>query len=182
MLSIEYRNKFKQTVLNYIGNQEIWAFHPKYNRYLISNTGKVKNIITGKISKATPNKSHGYISVTLISNENKREINMVHRLVAETFLAYLNNNFYEVNHIDCNKSNNTLENLEWTTRRENIKHAVKNKRFLSRKGEKSPSCKFTDKDILIMREMKNNKIKLKDIAKKFNTSITYVCTLINKGR
>ena len=47
---------------------------------------------------------------------------LVHRIVAETFLCN-KNKLLEVNHIDGNKKNNSVTNLEWVTRSQNIKHA-----------------------------------------------------------
>jgi len=50
---------------------------------------------------------------------------LVHRLIAETFLDNYSNEL-DVNHKDCNKTNNKLENLECVTKKENIEHARKN--------------------------------------------------------
>lgn len=66
------------------------------------------------------NNGHGYLSVhTFLDNEDKRYC--VHRLVA---MCYIPNplNKKEVNHIDGNKSNNQVSNLEWATKSENAKH------------------------------------------------------------
>ena len=70
---------------------------------------------------------NGYMYVTL-SNNKKRKTIKVHRLVAEAFLD--NPNSYPcVNHIDSNRKNNNVSNLEWVTYKQNMKHAVKNHRF-----------------------------------------------------
>lgn len=68
---------------------------------------------------------NGYIQVQLSKNE-KREKRYVHRLVATAFLQN-ERNLSDVNHIDGNKSNNDVENLEWCSHRNNQLHMVKNR-------------------------------------------------------
>ena len=63
----------------------------------------------------------GYPYVRLYMN-NKRHKKMVHRLIAETFLKNNDNNL-QVNHIDGNKQNNNIKNLEWVTCKQNIIHS-----------------------------------------------------------
>lgn len=63
----------------------------------------------------------GYKRATLIRN-NEREKKLVHRIVAETFIPNPDNK-QQVNHIDGNKENNSVENLEWCSNIENIHHA-----------------------------------------------------------
>lgn len=66
----------------------------------------------------------GYLYV-ILSKNNIRKIFKLHRLVATLFIPNPNN-CPEVNHKDGDKSNNCVENLEWTTHSENIKHACQN--------------------------------------------------------
>lgn len=96
------------------------------NEYNVSNLGRIKKIRTGIILK---NKPHcGYLRVKLsavIGVKAKEKHFLVHRLVAK---AWLINNIPErtqVNHIDGNKINNIISNLEWCTGKENTNHAVK---------------------------------------------------------
>ena len=70
---------------------------------------------------------NGYMYVTL-SNNKKRKTIKVHRLVAEAFLEN-HNNYPCVNHIDSNRSNNNIDNLEWCTYKQNMQHALLNGRF-----------------------------------------------------
>ena len=75
-----------------------------------------------KEKKLKPYKnSWGYMLVDMRKNK-KRYIKCVHRLVAEAFIDNPNN-LPEVNHIDCNRANNNVNNLEWCTRSYNIKYS-----------------------------------------------------------
>jgi hypothetical protein len=86
--------------------------------YQVSNHGRIKSLRfkKEKILKAW-NNSHGYLQVKLFTNGLKN-MPKVHRLVAETFLCHDINRTH-VNHIDGNKLNNCIKNLEWVNQREN---------------------------------------------------------------
>jgi hypothetical protein len=98
---------------------EIWK---KINDfpYKISNFGRVKNN-DGLIMRTRVLKN-GYESLSLVNNNNEKFNKTVHRLVAEAFIPNPENK-ETVNHKDGNKLNNLLENLEWNTQSENVKHA-----------------------------------------------------------
>ena len=99
---------------------EVWKDVVDYDgHYKVSNLGRVKNKY-GLILKHCVNKC-GYSQVRL-SNHSKQKSHLVHRLVA---IHYINNyqNKYSVNHIDGNKYNNKIDNLEWATMKENVEHA-----------------------------------------------------------
>lgn len=67
--------------------------------------------------------SNNYFIVTLVSEDGKRKNQSIHRLMALTFLENPEQKAH-VNHIDGNKLNNQLSNLEWATEQENSQHAV----------------------------------------------------------
>lgn len=88
--------------------------------YLISEDGQVWNKKTGAAMHGNVN-SHGYKVVSLTKDGCKKDCKL-HRLLALTFIP--NPNDYEcVNHIDGNKLNNSLDNLEWCTKGHNNRHA-----------------------------------------------------------
>ena len=99
---------------------KMWKQYKDTN-YSISTNGEVKNNLTGKILSQSI--QQGYKHVTLLIN-NKQKRCRVHRLVAETFINNPENKPY-VNHIDGDRANNNVENLEWVTPSENTIHAVK---------------------------------------------------------
>lgn len=102
---------------------EEWKKIDKHSRYTVSNLGRVKNRYTGRIMKASKNKTAGYMYIRLYSDSGKRNSFRLHRLVALHFLDNPNN-YGEVNHIDEDKTNNKVSNLEWCSHLENIRHGT----------------------------------------------------------
>ena len=90
-------------------------------KYSVSNHGRVMSLRTGKIlvPKVLPN---GYQRVKVTSKDHKRD-RYVHRLVAEAF-CNRPEGYDIVNHIDNDPTNNNSNNLEWTTQRGNVIHAM----------------------------------------------------------
>lgn len=102
--------------------KEIWKSVAGYNDlYEVSNCGNIRNRET-KVPKSFRADRDGYACVTLREcGVDKRRF--VHRIVAITFLDNSSEK-PEVNHIDGNKQNNALKNLEWVTNAENELHAL----------------------------------------------------------
>ena len=88
--------------------------------YEAGNLGSIKSLITNKILKPSCDKS-GYHILTLCK-EKKHNTKTVHRLIAATWLG---DSKLDVNHKDGDKTNNVLSNLEFITKSENSKHAIK---------------------------------------------------------
>lgn len=98
---------------------ELWKTVPDYPNYEVSSNGRVRNKVTNRMLK--PSNVRGYHRVVLC-DETGHYPKSVHRLVADTFYDG-DHSGLEVNHIDGNKSNNFIANLEWCTSGENRKHA-----------------------------------------------------------
>lgn len=94
----------------------MWRDIKGYENYIISDKGEIKSIKTGKIMQKWIN-SDGYYSVTLKHQNGKRKTFKVHRLVAQAFIPNPESK-PTVHHIDEDKLNNKVENLEWRTYKE----------------------------------------------------------------
>lgn len=129
---------------------------------------------TGKTLKSFKN-SAGYIMVRLSDSSNgRRECARVHRLVASSFIE--NSEMKpEVNHIDGNKSNSCLSNLEWVTPKENRVHAwekgLRNKSHLRPQyGVRNGSSKLTDEIVVSMRILRQKGESYQSIANLFGVA------------
>lgn len=92
---------------------------PCYPNYTIDEFGNVFSTRKNRYLKHNISKT-GYHSVELFNEKGSKRL-LVHRLVAETFLPNINN-FPQVNHIDENKDNNCLDNLEWCSAKYNMNY------------------------------------------------------------
>lgn len=101
---------------------EQWKEIPNYPQYWISSYGRVWSEKTKKFLTQSPvSDKDKHLKVKLSKNGNSEKF-FVHRLVMLTFAPVENAKTLQVNHIDGNPLNNTLENLEWVTEEENHKH------------------------------------------------------------
>ena len=103
--------------------EEKFILLPFDNKYAVSNKGKILNVKSGRQLKTNVNKN-GYEYVQLSTN-GKRRTYRIHRLVAQCFISNDDLKPY-INHIDGNKLNNDVTNLEWCTAKENDNHARNN--------------------------------------------------------
>lgn len=165
--------------------EEIWKEIKEYGgKYKVSNNGRIKNMMTNNLVPQNISNS-GYYRVGLYLN-NKSKNKEVHRIVAETFIDNPENKI-EVNHIDGNKLNNNVDNLEWVTHKENINHAWKNNLFepvreaSKRYGKNNPSAKG-----VIQYDINENKIEeyecIEDAAIKTNVNKTNIGKCCNGRR
>ena len=110
---------------------EQWKQIEGYEVYAVSTDGRVKNVKTGRIMKQHKNHK-GYWILGLTKNGKQKSFR-VNRLVALAFIPNDNpQEKTEVNHIDENKDNNCVDNLEWVSPKENMNHGT----VQERKGKK----------------------------------------------
>lgn len=89
--------------------------------YQVSNMGKIKSLKRNIVMKQFKD-NLGYLCINLQTKQHKKKKYRIHRIVAKTFLLNFSN-LPQVNHIDGNKLNNHIDNLEWCTASENMQHA-----------------------------------------------------------
>lgn len=148
-------------------------------RYAVNEYGDIINLETRLVLKQKLNKK-GYLQVDLNPTIT------VHKVVANTFLDKKDGNL-QVNHKDGNKLNNTVENLEWVTPKENMIHASRNglinvtKHKLNAKGENNNSAKLKEEDILNIKKLLKDGYKDKYIANLYNVSRSNI-TMIRLNR
>lgn len=113
---------------------EIWKAVKGYEGYEVSNKGNVRSFKYKLVRLMNKNIDRGgYYRVKLTSKGIGKYVSL-HRLVASNFINEIPNHMV-INHIDGNKSNNCIENLEIVTQSENLKHAFDNN--LKKKESKS---------------------------------------------
>lgn len=143
------------------------------SRYYITDQGHVENKKRHRIKPF--DNGHGYLCVGLSSNGERKNF-YVHRLVA---MMFIDNplNLPEVNHIDGNKKNNSVKNLEWVSKRENIHHAVKC--GLVPSGSDSFQANLNSEQVKLVFMAYNAGIPSKLIMNAFNVSRHTVCDIAN---
>lgn len=120
----------------------------------------------------------GYLYTTLSLNKVRKTLK-IHRMVATTFIDNPENK-PQVNHIDGDKSNNNISNLEWCTAKENVNHAYYKGLRKGIKGERSHLSKLTKKQVAEIREIYSKKqLSQEKIGKKYNIAQTQVSRIVN---
>lgn len=154
--------------------------------YAVSSIGRVKRLAGSprcredRILKPVPVR-RGYDTVCFTRPGNYRIRKTIHSLVALAFHGFPPTNKHEVNHINGVKTDNRVENLEWLTRSENIKHAfdVGLKHGLT--GSNSPSAKLTEKQVKEIIDLHAGGTKICQLSKLFPVS-EYAIREIVAGR
>lgn len=136
---------------------EIWKDVVGYEEYFqISNEGRLFSKRSHKVLKQTISKTGYYTVSTKIGGRTGiSKCFRIHRVVAEAFLVNPQNK-ETVNHIDGNKLNNNLSNLEWATYSENSQHAFKTGLASGKRGTASVNSKLSDEQVAEIRIRRAN--------------------------
>lgn len=146
---------------------EVWKPIKGYEDcYQISDQGHVRSIVkttSRRIGILKPHLKNGYLAINLFKDKTVKHF-YIHRLVAEAFIPNPDD-LPEVNHIDADKTNNDVSNLEWCTRNGNLKHAWD----LGHKctGESHGCAKLTEEDVRTIRDLRG-KMTTKELGEMFD--------------
>lgn len=166
----------------YADQLELWRDVIGYEGYYqVSNFGHVKGIKltrfrnTERILKPSLDR-YGYPYVVLCKDKQRKHWKL-HRLVAFAFLGEPPTPQHEINHIDADRANCVVSNLEWVTKTENGKHryALRKQRKLEYLG----NSKLTWEKAKQIRELHNNGMLQKDIAIIFNVGRECISQVVN---
>lgn len=134
-----------------------------YKNYIITKEGSIISKYTGHQLYVHTNKK-GYQFVRLYVDGLSKTY-LVHRLVATLHIPNPNK-YSQINHLDGNKSNNAIWNLEWCTGQQNVKHSVIT--GLVKRGDDRPNSKLTDEQVLAMRAQRNAGATYYELGRLFN--------------
>lgn len=150
--------------------------------YTITSDGEIFSDRTGKMKLLNKSSQSKYKRIGLRTVDGRKQMFQFHRLVMMAFNPANNMEKLQVNHIDGNKENNALENLEWTTPLENTRHAIEHGLRARQSGEHNPASKLTWEDVRSIRLLSQANVSYKEIAQKFNTSCSYVYQIVRGER
>ena len=170
---------------------EVWKDIPHFPGYQASTEGRIRSVDRmmqrrcdktpflrrGQVLKPIDN-GNGYKSVNLVQdNDFRYRRYYIHRLVLETFTSGHEGYQTDVNHLDGDKSNNRLENLEWCTRSENNYHAYNNGLHVC--GETHPQAKYSAELIATIKERLMNGERVCDLSREYGIPHQYISGILN---
>lgn len=170
---------------------EEWVALPGYeSTYSISTLGRLRSEartppIRGRygIPRRTPlimktAKRRGYETVVLNKDAKKKTI-AIHRLVAIGFLGERPAGF-QVNHKNGIKTDNRLENLEWCTPSQNVRHAIATGLRLSPQGEEHHNTRISVEDVIMIKA--EHKKLLIELSERYGVSVSHIKNVISGHR
>lgn len=162
-------------------DDEYWKAIPGYNSlYFASNKGRIKSVDmecqnTGRDSNGNPATRVHYgkfLSCKKLTKKGYMRANLLnkcfqwHRLIAMTWIPNPDNK-PQVNHIDGNKTNNNVDNLEWCSNQHNRDHAVRT--GLHASGERARN-KLTTEQVIRIMEAIDTGVRVCDLSRQYNVS------------
>ena len=147
--------------------------------YTVNDKGEFFSDNSGKM-KTRNRAGTEYQIINFMMIDGKKRTFRAHRLVLMAFNPVKNMDKLEVNHIDGNKKNNNLSNLEWCTGSENQRHAFKIGLQKARKGESSNFSKLKEKDIDLIFKLRREGKTQQQIADIVNCSRSNISYILNK--
>lgn len=133
-----------------------------FSDYTIDKDGNVYSYKSNKYLKTRVDRG-GYVTINIQDDSGRNRTKRIHRLIAEAFIPNPDNK-PEVNHIDTNKQNNSINNLEWVTSKENKTHAYLNDLYPI--GENHGNAVLKESIVITICEMLQEGVRNKDISEK----------------
>jgi NUMOD4 motif/HNH endonuclease len=151
-------------------------------QYQVSDLGRVKSLARANRLMTLFVDRQGYLTVSLRKPRGVALRKSVHRLVAMAFIPN-RRKLPQVNHLDGNKTNARVENLEWVTRHQNQRHAIRTGLLKIPRGEARGHSKLTEKQVLEIRKRVSEKSATqRTLAFEFNISPTTICEIIKRKK
>jgi len=155
-------------------------------RYEVSDRGRIRNAKTGKILKLGLQR-HGYLCVAVSFSGNNRKYLKPAREVAQAFIGDRPKG-YQINHKNGVKTDNRVENLEYVSPGDNLRHAVnhglkRNNQHVFKKGEPKRKSKLSSDDVrFILLKRKETGFGAIRLAPLVGFSVSEVSTVIDKNK
>lgn len=160
--------------MNRIKDSKLWKLTPN-EKYWVSEYGEIESIRSGELLKCTVS-SVGY---AVVSSSVMGKTDSVHRVVFKTFVGEIPDKL-QINHIDGNKLNNHITNLEVVTASENVRHAFDTGLHSIPFGENNGMHELKEYEVLEMYQLIKKGLTNKDLADIYGVHDRYV-SLIRHG-
>ena len=165
--------------------KEKWRLVKPYSCFYVSTLGRFKRVsLAGQEHFLTPyyNKKRHYCYIALQENGQNRKNYLAHRLVAKAFISNPKAKPH-VNHIDFNTAHNSVGNLEWVTRSENIRHSIRAGHQTKVHGEKMGGAVLKNKTVLaIVKDRGSLGLTYLELAHKYNTNYSNIAHIMSGRR
>ncbi len=166
---------------------EEWRVIPGFSRYHASNLGRIKTTnwkCTHREAIMTPADSGGYLKTMLKRDDGKYCSKTVHFFIALAFFGPRPDGL-EVNHKDGVKHNNSIGNIEYTTRSENLLHACRMGLMPKKRGSVNGMAKLTESEVIAIRQHAANNGRNYGrlaLARKYGVSESQIKDIVTRRR
>ncbi len=146
--------------------------------YTVTSNGEFFSDNSGKM-KTRNRAGTEYQIINFMTQDGKKKTYRAHRLVLMAFNPVENMNILEVNHINGDKADNRLENLEWCTSSQNQKHAFKTGLQKARKGNRSNFSKLSEDNIKLIFQLRKQGLLQREIAERIGCTRSNISYILN---